>query len=151
MSAPRITSIALIGKTNSPLHISTFPSVQNPLHYHFLAHTALDIFASRMPAKTNGDSDFGLLYAINERLAAYGWLTNTGVKIVVVVDVGDGEGEVGMREGDLKPVFRALQTAYIKLVCNPFYDNDEPNTITSKKFIAEVKRIGESWRPGVPL
>ena len=34
-------------------------------------------------------------------------------------------------------------------MCNPFYDSDnlERKPITSKKFINEVKRIGESWVP----
>lgn len=34
-------------------------------------------------------------------------------------------------------------------MCNPFYDSDniEKKPITSKKFIREVKRIGESWVP----
>ncbi|KAF8459046.1 Sedlin, N-terminal conserved region-domain-containing protein [Terfezia claveryi] len=93
------------------------------------------------------DQDFGLLYAVSEDLAAYGWLTNTGVKFVVFVScVGVGGG---IREGELRSVFKELQTAYIALVCNPFYDSDnlEKKPITSKKFIREVKRIGESWVP----
>lgn len=58
--------------------------------------------------------------------------------------------------------FKALQTAYIRLLQNPFYkppSADEQHAptaggsksgeITSHKFIAEVKRIGELWRPGL--
>lgn len=57
--------------------------------------------------------------------------------------------------------FRALQTAYIRLLQNPFYVPDEHTPmaaasgkgnggqITSKKFIQEVKRIGEVWKPGL--
>ncbi|PUU75756.1 Sedlin [Tuber borchii] len=148
MSTPKISCIALIGRNNSPLHLQTFPSQpqsQPPspsttLKYHFLTHATLDVFQSRLPLKSNGDSDFGLLYSIDEELAAYGWLTNTGVKIVVVVDVGGagavaggggaggggggagGGGGLGVKDGELKGVFRALQTAYIRLVCNPFYE-----------------------------
>ena len=101
---------------------------------------------------------------------------------------GAAEGQVrGLREGELKPVgdltlhdgefqwqlgrrrilmkdrqaFRALQTAYIHLLRNPFYTPDEHTPmavvngkgqggeITSRRFIAEVKRIGEIWAPGV--
>lgn len=65
-----------------------------------------------MPHKT-AEQDFGLLQAIDERLAMYGWLTNTGVKFVIVIDM---EGRpatlnetkinsaVGIRDADLKPV-----------------------------------------------
>jgi hypothetical protein len=87
---------------NSPLHLSTFTDSRDNLAFHFLVHTTLDIFASRLPSKTNGDSDFGLLYAVDEALALYGWLTNTGIKFVVAVETPPGE--TGVREGELKPV-----------------------------------------------
>ncbi|KAG0125158.1 Longin-like domain-containing protein, partial [Tuber indicum] len=157
MSTPRIACIALIGRNNSPLHLHTFPhptsttttttTSPSTLKYHFLTHATLDVFQSRLPLKSNGDSDFGLLYSIDEELAAYGWLTNTGVKIVVVVDVGSGGG-LGVKDGELKGVFRALQTAYIRLVCNPFFELGAGGLVTSRRFIEEVARIGEAWAPG---
>jgi hypothetical protein len=60
-----------------------------------------------------------LLYAIDERLAAYGFETNTGVKFVAIVDMrgrsggviggggeggGKGGGGLGVREGEMKVV-----------------------------------------------
>ncbi len=58
--------------------------------------------------------------------------------------------------------FKALQNAYVRLLQNPFYDPDEhtpvtPNgefkgagtQITSRRFVDEVRRIGEAWAPGV--
>jgi hypothetical protein len=134
------------------------------------------------------DQDFGLLQAVDERLAMYGWLTNTGVKFVIVVDMegrpataldSKASTAVGLRDSDLKPVseimlivntpltglyqaFRALQTAYIMLLRNPFYNPDEHSPmsanaeqrvgstqITSRKFIQEVKKIANAWAPGV--
>jgi len=140
---------------------------------------------------------------VDERLAAYGYETNTGVKFVVVVDTrgrridsaalasssadnnstsddasaaskggaGGGDGAsslaaaarrgaaavVGLREGDMKPVFRAMQTAYVRLLQNPFYEPDEHAPLTghggkrivSRKFGADMRRIGEGWTVGV--
>ena len=151
---------------------------------------------------------------MDERLAAYGFETNTGVKFVVVVDMrgrridsaalpsssaasstsaanaaaannnnnpedakgagggGDGGGGggglsaaarrgaaavVGLREGDMKPVFRAMQTAYVRLLQNPFYEPDEHAPLTghggrrivSRRFGADMRRIGEGWTVGV--
>ncbi|EOA81193.1 hypothetical protein ACJQWK_07457 [Exserohilum turcicum] len=168
---PSIACIGVIGKHNNPLHISLFPPEERaPLEFQFLLSSCLDIFETRLPHKT-ADQDFGLLQAVDERLAMYGWLTNTGVKFIIVVDM---EGKpanpldhkpaaaVGLRDADMKPAFRALQTAYIKLLRNPFYDPDEhsPVTvnsehrigstqITSRKFIQEVKKIADAWSPGV--
>ena len=71
------------------------------------------------------DQDLGLLQAVDERLACYGWLTNTGIKFVVVVDMAgrpagadgrpDGKGAaaaiIGLRDADLKPVRTFLSIA----------------------------------------
>lgn len=50
-----------------------------------------------------------------------------------------------------------MQTAYVKLLQNPFYDPDEHSPpgsmggkkIMSKKFTEDMRRIGETWTPGV--
>ena len=75
-----------------------------------------------MPQKT-ADQDFGLLQAIDERLAMYGWLTNTGVKFVIVIDMegrpatsNDGKmnAALGLRDSDLKPVgFACIWRAFV--------------------------------------
>ncbi|KAJ4294257.1 hypothetical protein N0V90_007947 [Kalmusia sp. IMI 367209] len=168
---PSIACIGVIGRHNNPLHISLFPAEERaPLEFQFLLSSCLDIFEARLPHKTV-DQDFGLLQAVDERLAMYGWLTNTGVKFVVVVDMEGrpanaldikASSAVGLRDADLKPIFRALQTAYIMLLRNPFYSPDEHSPvmanaeqrigstqITSRKFIQEVKRIADAWVPGV--
>jgi hypothetical protein len=98
---------------NNPLHISLFPAEERaPLEYQFLLSSCLDIFEARLPHKT-ADQDFGLLQAVDERLAMYGWLTNTGVKFVIVVDMegkaaaaqdGKSSTAIGLRDADLKPV-----------------------------------------------
>lgn len=157
--------------------------------------------------------DYGLLHAVDERLAAYGFETNTGVKFVAVVDMrgrridsaallaspvlqqhdfhaaaaaadassgggggvagawgrGVGRGSsssaaaaaavVGLKDSDLKVVFRAMQAAYVRLLQNPFYEPDEyggvggggagGKRIVSKKFEGEMRRIGEAWTVGV--
>jgi len=54
-------------------------------------------------------------------------------------------------------VFKAMQTAYVRLLQNPFYDPDLHSPpagrggkkITSRRFIDDMRRIGETWTPGV--
>lgn len=73
--------------------------------------TCLDIFEARMPSKMVGQ-DFGLLQAIDERLAMYGWLTNTGIKFVIIIDMegrvvqhqGKNAAILGLKNSDLTPV-----------------------------------------------
>ncbi|KAK3381275.1 Longin-like domain-containing protein [Podospora didyma] len=189
---PSIACLGVIGRNNNPLHVALFPSfdpatnsfapVRTPLQFSLLLSSTLDIFELRSrhnAANSVGLSgDFGLLHAVDERLAAYGFETNTGTKFVVIVDMRgrridgavaaglvDGRGAekrigaaaVGLREGEMKPVFKAMQTAYIKLLQNPFFDPDEHSPpaglggkkITNKKFADDMRRIGENWTPGV--
>jgi hypothetical protein len=49
-----------------------------------------------------------------------------------------------------------MQAAYVRLLQNPFYDPDEHSPamgrggkkITSRRFVADMQRIGETWMPG---
>ncbi|KAF4125798.1 AP-3 complex subunit mu, partial [Geosmithia morbida] len=199
-SIPSIACLGVIGRNNNPLHMSTFPSydastnsfapIRTPLEFSLLLSSTIDIFDLRSrhnaAAGVGLSGDMGLLHAVDDRLAAYGFETNTGVRLVCVVDMrgrraataatlaspglgsgggGAGNGGVGsgatarpgLRDAELKPVFRAMQAAYIRLLQNPFYDPDlhaplgggAGKTITSKKFTEDVRRIGEGWTPGV--
>lgn len=139
-----------------------FSPVRTPLQFSLLLSSTIDVFDLR--AKHNAASgvglsgDFGLLHAVDDRLAAYGFETNTGVRMVCIVDMrgrrldgsstattgaaaaavaagggglgGSGGGGArgvgtGLRDAELKPVFRAMQNAYVRLLQNPFYDPDE--------------------------
>ncbi|PTB68054.1 Sedlin [Trichoderma citrinoviride] len=187
---PSVACLGVIGRNNNPLHISIFPSydplanaftpIRNPLQFSLLLSSTIDVFDLRSKNST-ASGDFGLLHAIDDRLAAYGFETNTGVRMVCIVDMrgrrveagGSGVGPsaaaalgtgggaaivgAGLRDAELKPVFRAMQSAYVRLLQNPFYDPDEHaplggkggKRITSKKFGDAMKRIGEAWTPGV--
>lgn len=84
------------------------------MEFSFLLNSCLDIFDIRQK-QTSVDQELGLLHAFDERLAAYGWLTTTGVKLLVIVDflgqpslTSDEESRLptgsSIKESDLKPV-----------------------------------------------
>ncbi|EEP80824.1 conserved hypothetical protein [Uncinocarpus reesii 1704] len=165
MGFPSIACIGIVGKSDNLLHISVFqPHDNNQLEFSLALNSALDIFELRQ-RETSVDQDFGLLHALDERFAVYGWLTNTKVKLLIIVDLGGKQTPekfallVGLRDSDLKPAFRALQTAYVRLLQNPFYNPEEGDAdgkesmcnikIKDRRFIAEVNHIGETWAPGV--
>ncbi|KAL2126751.1 hypothetical protein VTI74DRAFT_294 [Chaetomium olivicolor] len=183
---PSIACLGVIGRNNNPLHTAIFPShdpatntyrpVRTPLQFSLILSSTLDVFELRArqnaAAGTGLTGDYGLLHAIDDRLAAYGFETNTGVRFVVVVDmrgrkggastvIADGKrgglAAAGLREGEMRGVFRAMQAAWIRLTQNPFFELDEHcppggkagRRITSRRFEEEMKRIGEGWAPGV--
>ncbi|KAK9364759.1 Sedlin, N-terminal conserved region-domain-containing protein [Lipomyces kononenkoae] len=171
----RIYLVALMGRENNPLYVRDFvpetastPISREPepagngdsgsveavstkistsrdreLRFQFLAHISLDVFAARLPQKTS-DSDFGLLF-VQDEIAMYGWMTNTGVKIVL----GFASGEIIGNE--IRSIFRAIHFAYISLVCNPFYSVDERRPIHSRKFDINIRRIVDAWNGTTPV
>lgn len=176
-STPAIACIGIIGQHDNPLHIALFsPHENDELEMSFLLNSSLDIFDIRLRNKTIGQ-DLGLLHAVDERLATYGWLTNTGIKFIIAVDMmGRPPAEamsnasarnlppvLGLRDADLRPAFKAIQSAYIALLMNPFYTPEvrtpmqtmqatgKSAQITSKKFKTEMHRIGKIWYPGISL
>ncbi|KAK4239930.1 hypothetical protein C8A03DRAFT_13712 [Achaetomium macrosporum] len=187
---PSIVCLGVIGRNNNPLHTSIFPSydpssnsyhpIRTPLQFSLILSSTLDVFELRshqnQAAGVGLTGDFGLLHAVDDRLAAYGFETNTGTRFVVIVDMrgrridnavaagfADGRDKriagaaAGLREGEMRPVFKAMQAVYIRLTQNPFYDPDEHSSplghggkkIMSKKFTEDMRRIGENWTPGI--
>ncbi|CUS12102.1 unnamed protein product [Tuber aestivum] len=61
-------------------------------------HATLDIPPSLLQLKHGGVRDFDLVYSLDQELAAYGSLANTGDKIEVVVDM-DLQPAWGLRIG----------------------------------------------------
>lgn len=121
-------------RQDNPLHISLFPPhSDSTIEFSFLLNSCLDIFDIR-GKQTSIDQDLGLLHAIDERLAAYGWLTTTGVKLLIIVDVfgheepaGPGKPAAaainGLRDSDLKPVcplsMTSCRTLPLTVHCRP--------------------------------
>lgn len=157
---------------NNPLHISIFPSyepstndfapIRTPLQFSLLLSSTIDVFDLRAKHNAAGNltGDLGLLQAVDDRLAAYGFETNTGHRLVCVVDMRGrraAAGRQGLRDVELKPVFKAMQEAWVRLCQNPFFDLDEHvplggkggRRITSRRFGEDMKKIGEGWTPGV--
>ncbi|KAK2748685.1 hypothetical protein FQN57_000266 [Myotisia sp. PD_48] len=172
MGYSSIVCIGIIGKQNNLLHMSLFGEyaerTNSKVEFALILNSSLDIFDMRQQ-RAPTEQDLGLLHAVDERLCVYGWLTNTGVKFAIVVDLKTPPYTgreiptpvVGLRDSDLKPAFRALQSSYVKLLQNPFYSPDDhsladinrsqapPGGITNRQFIAEIQRIAQIWAPGV--
>nr|XP_023993279.1 trafficking protein particle complex subunit 2-like protein isoform X2 [Salvelinus alpinus] len=81
--------VAVIAKENYPLFIRSVP-VQNELKFHYTVHTSLDVVEEKISAVGKAMADqrelyLGLLYP-TEDYKVYGYVTNSKVKFVIVVD-----------------------------------------------------------------
>lgn len=118
--------------------------MNSTIEFSFLLNSCLDIFDIRQK-QTSVDQDLGLLHAIDERLAAYGWLTTTGVKFLVIVDLvgqqipiengkSKGSAMAGLRDSDLKPVsllvIQRLRTPWL-MARSRFFEHCKARTFSS--------------------
>jgi len=116
---------------DNPLHISLFPPYSDStIEFSFLLNSCLDIFDIRCK-QTSIDQDLGLLHAIDERLAAYGWLTTTGVKLLIIVDLFGQEDVSGVGK-PAGPAINGLRDSDMKPVCLTSSSNDKPSVETSR-------------------
>ncbi|KAI9026967.1 Sedlin, N-terminal conserved region-domain-containing protein [Hyaloraphidium curvatum] len=132
-----VNCIGIIGKQNEPIFIKNFTS-QPELKYHYLCHISLDVVEERIAALGGRFNDLylGLLTSI-EDLAIYGYMTNTKIKFIVIVQLTDAL----IKDADVKSLFRRIHAAYVNLVSNPFFDLDTNRPI-SPKWTTVIEAVG---------
>nr|CAG4642907.1 EOG090X0HN8 [Evadne anonyx] len=124
------TCIAFISKENSPLFVRCTNTSQE-LQFHYIVHTCLDFVEERIVQSNKSGSDvrelyLGLLYS-NEEVKTYGFVTNTKIKIIIIIDSTNSL----LRDNEIRAMFRKLHSAYTELVCNPFYIPGDPIAASS--------------------
>ncbi|EDV21193.1 Trafficking protein particle complex subunit 2-like protein [Trichoplax sp. H2] len=120
--------VAVIARDNYPLYIRT-AEPDHELKFHYIAHTSLDVIEEKLATLTKTTSDMrelylGILYP-TEDYKVYGYVTNTKIKFVVVVDASG----INYRDTEMRAIFRKLHHAYSDVISNPFYTPE--TTITS--------------------
>ncbi|KAL4828152.1 hypothetical protein H8958_008957 [Nasalis larvatus] len=112
--------IAVIAK-NYPLYIRSTPT-ENELKFHYMVHTSLDVVDEKISAMGKALLDqrelyLGLLYR-TEDYKVYGYITNSKVKFVMMVD----SSNTALRDNEICSMFRKLHNSYTDVMCNPFYN-----------------------------
>ncbi|EPQ32439.1 uncharacterized protein PFL1_00635 [Pseudozyma flocculosa PF-1] len=133
-ASPRIQAIAVLSPRNTPVYVRHFQHGRAPasssassstaskatngadLRYHYFAHAATDVMDERTAHGRNAEQYLGLLYTL-EDLAVYGFQTSTRVRFMVMLSLTDHL----VRDIDVLTIFRALHTAYLSYISNPFH------------------------------
>ncbi|XP_068928412.1 trafficking protein particle complex subunit 2-like protein [Petaurus breviceps papuanus] len=113
--------ITVITKENYPLYIQSIPA-EHELKFHYTVHTSLDVVNEKVSAMGKALVDqrelyLGLLYP-TEDYKVYGYVTNSKVKFVMVVD----SSNTSLRDNEIHSMFRKLHNSYTDVMCNPFYN-----------------------------
>ncbi|KAK9393430.1 trafficking protein particle complex subunit 2-like [Crotalus adamanteus] len=113
--------IAVIAKENYPFYIKGLPT-ENVLKFHYTVHTSLDVVDEKVSALGKAlvdeqDLYLGLLYP-TEDYKVYGYVTNSKLKFVLVVD----SSNTALRHNEIRRMFRTLRNSYTDVMCNSFYN-----------------------------
>lgn len=136
-----IVCAAVVGQQNNPLFIKTLSPVDDEVKFHYMVHASLDAVEEKVLLRRNPgevpELYLGLLYP-TEEYRVYGYISNTHIKFVLVLD------EAGPREDDLKRLFKGLHNLFVDVTSNPLYTHGMP--ITSRRFeegtVAILKAYG---------
>ncbi|XP_066259491.1 trafficking protein particle complex subunit 2-like protein [Euwallacea similis] len=129
---------AIVGKNNSPKFFCCI-NPDEELNFQYKVLSSLDIIDEKLnpsnkSASENRELYLGQLYAL-ETCKIYGYVTNTKVKLIIVVD----SSNMILRDNEIRSMFRKIHSEYVDMVSNPFYIPGEP--ITSKSFDTSIKSI----------
>ena len=152
--------VAVLSATNAPLFVLSDSTAdghsdgEGDLADHYSLHTSLDVIEEKTQGGAAGAGAGGAASSVPKRPAdaqgrelylgslfttekkkVYGYVTNTRVKFVIVVDAGN----TALRDNEVRQMFRKLHLAYSQLVCNPFYAPG--GTIKSKRFSQVVRSL----------
>lgn len=130
--------VAVIATENYPLFIQTIPT-ENELKFHYTVHTCLDVIEEKISSGSRSINDprelyLGLLYP-TEDYKVYGYVTNTKVKFVIVVESSNTQ----LRDSEIRTMFKTLHNAYVSVMCNPFHVPGD--NITSRSFEKVVSQM----------
>lgn len=145
MSAPVIACVAVVGKGNRPLYFKSFGG-DEAAKLQLTVFSSLDIISDKVPESravvpgsppltAPADKFLGLLFPVEEH-KVFGYVTNSNVKLVVVVR------DVLLREDKVRELFRNIHRLYVDAVSNPFASMD--TKITSPAFEEGIYRLVEA-------
>lgn len=147
---PMYNFVAIVSRADRPLYLQSFDAdsprfADDYLKYNFLAHIALDIFAS--PASLNlreraAGSDVVLLF-VQDGVMVYGFESNTNLKILVGVSASDPAGGAALApsEQQLAAVVAQIHRSYLRVICNPFADATADAALELAAFDRAVRQI----------
>eukprot|EP00775_Hariotina_reticulata_P001699 gene1699-2045_t len=131
-----VVCAAVVGQQNNPLFLQRYSAQHQLQHqsqlntldevkFHYMVHASLDAVEEKvLLRRTPGEVPelyLGLLYP-TEEFRVYGYITNTHIKFVLVLD------ESTPHEPALQSLFRRLHTLWVDASSNPLYSHGLPMT-----------------------
>uniref|UniRef100_A0A7S2WSV4 Trafficking protein particle complex subunit n=1 Tax=Mucochytrium quahogii TaxID=96639 RepID=A0A7S2WSV4_9STRA len=135
--------VAFVSPTNSPLFIKRFDD-ESSLDLLFVIHSALDAVEESQASSMRASRKcyLGLLSLI-DGYAVYGYLSNTLIKVIVVLDA-QPNAYVVPNDAAMEAYLKKLYFIYVDAVSNPFFE------MNSCFQVDEVSNLDPSKMPRYP-
>uniref|UniRef100_A0A7E4VL42 Trafficking protein particle complex subunit 2-like protein n=1 Tax=Panagrellus redivivus TaxID=6233 RepID=A0A7E4VL42_PANRE len=115
--------ISILAADQPPLYFRCIPcdaSRENDLR--LFVYSSLDVFDEKATSSRPDQELFlGSLF-LNNKFKSYGYLTNTQIKFLAVIDATNPT----LKEQDLRALFKKVHQGYSAAICNPFYELGTP-------------------------
>ncbi|KAL0234673.1 hypothetical protein PCE1_001709 [Barthelona sp. PCE] len=128
-----IRCICIISKDNKPLYFHSVTGSEFELR--FTVHAALDVLDEKADAKDV--SCFKGLLFLTEEFKVYGYIANTHLRFVLIIDNDDN---FEIPDSAVRGVFNSIHKELTKLYLNPFF-TDFDTTITSNNFQTKISEL----------
>uniref|UniRef100_A0A6U4M355 Trafficking protein particle complex subunit 2-like protein n=2 Tax=Hemiselmis andersenii TaxID=464988 RepID=A0A6U4M355_HEMAN len=139
-----IACVALIARTNQPLLLRCYADEAEHIKFNYVCHCSIDAFEEREQTLRVGggapkgtDMFLGLIMSMVE-YKVVGYITCTGVRVVVVLDDADTKDDTVIRSFCAK-----LHALYVDAVSNPFYVAGQE--VHSKRLEEELSILVRKW------
>ncbi|CAJ0963976.1 unnamed protein product, partial [Mesorhabditis belari] len=125
--------ISIVGKENARLWSGLSDDASRVVcEVELFAHVSLDIVDERATKAT--ENYLGQVYS-DHLYKCFAYVSSTGVKFVLVTD----SKSQGLRDSEMRAIFKKLHHAYCNAISNPFYVVGQP--IKSKHLTEAAKQI----------
>lgn len=151
-----ISAVGLVGKVNEPLALRIFPkdkasvdalnipmeSSTDLLRFHYLVFSALDVIDEKQSAPSASRVSMYLGYLMpSEEYHVFGFISNTLIKIVVVVE--EQLGIMGTAQPELQTLCRSVHQLFANHLQDPF--SHIGCRIKSPRFNEELDKIVRAY------
>uniref|UniRef100_A0A914Q2G5 Trafficking protein particle complex subunit 2-like protein n=2 Tax=Panagrolaimus TaxID=55784 RepID=A0A914Q2G5_9BILA len=120
-----ILCIAILASDQPPLYFRCSPTENSREDdLRLFVYSSLDVFDEKVSStvsRPHQELFLGSLF-LNNKYRSYGYLTNTQVKILVVVDATNPN----LKEQDIRALFKKIHNFFCAAICNPFYELGSP-------------------------
>ncbi|KAJ2075430.1 hypothetical protein GGH13_000622 [Coemansia sp. S155-1] len=140
----KIRCIVILNRQDIPVYMRSFDdtsSEDTTVKYQYLAHTSVDVIEERMANTKSTDLYLGLLQTVGE-LAIYGYVLNTGARIILVISVPESI----VRSAAIREIFQQIHAGDVELMKKAIEEGKRCTSVNTAYNVGAVIASGDKQK-----